>query len=43
MEFALYSESAAVIAATGEGVIVAYDYEKKQKSKLPPAVLAQLH
>lgn len=42
MEFALYSESAAVIAATGEGVIVAYDYEKKQKSKLPPAVLAQL-
>lgn len=35
MEFALYSEQLKCVAATGEGVIVSFDYDAKKKAPLP--------
>ncbi len=42
MEIALFSDAAGRVAATGEALIVAYDYAAKQKAPLPPAVRAHL-
>jgi acyl-CoA thioester hydrolase len=35
MEFAVFSESLQRIAAAGEGLIVAYDYDRLQKAEAP--------
>lgn len=42
MEIALFSDAAGRVAATGEAVIVAYDYAAQKKASLPAAVRARL-
>ncbi len=42
MDYVLYSEALADVAATGEGVIVAYDYGARRKCALPAAVRAAI-
>lgn len=42
LDFALFSEKHEALAATGEGVIVSFDYGTKKKAPLPTSVLAQL-
>jgi acyl-CoA thioester hydrolase len=42
MDMALYSEALGRIAAVGEALIVAYDYDKLQKAPLPAALLSRI-
>ena len=38
IEYRLVSERLGEVAAEGEGVVVAYDYQKARKATLPPSV-----
>ena len=42
LDFALFSDAHRMIAATGEAVVVAFDYAAKKKAPLPAAVRARL-
>lgn len=42
LAFALFSDRHRALAATGDGIIVSFDYGKKAKAPLPPAVKARL-
>jgi acyl-CoA thioester hydrolase len=42
LEMSVYSARAGAVAATGDAVIVAYDYEAKRKAAVPAEVLERL-
>jgi acyl-CoA thioesterase FadM len=42
MEMAVFSSNAGAVAATGEAMIVAYDYGTKAKTALPADVVARI-
>jgi acyl-CoA thioester hydrolase len=43
MEYRIVSTAQDAVAAEGGGVVVAYDYRRKQKAALPDAVVRRIH